>query len=442
MRAPQEAALLERAIERALENGARTRDLVSGQGEPSLTTTAMTDAVIAELDHAQQRNRKEAVMREPYVFPLSESPFSTDVPPLERRRRVLAVGADVVTDELGLVVDFMSEADTDAVLNDPRMASVAIPTLHLSEVTDGPLFELWELLMFAKNGDEHRRIRNVVAREFTAKAIEAQRPAIEAIASAQCDRLGGVGDDRALLDVRGAVRGDVSRAISWGSPNAMPTAQASWAFDLVRAFFPFMSADRRERAQRAATEFTGYLDDLLDDKRRHPSDDIASRLVADDASHGLTYPETRALAANLVFGGLEATAKAITTGVYHLLEHDKFGELGRHPELIPSAVLELLRFSPPAQSVARLAPVDLVCQDVALRGGQVASAEPRRRVPRPEAPPRSRHARPDRVGRRSSSRSVPVPTTAWARTWRRSGSPSPSRRSSSGSRTSSSTATV
>ena len=52
-------------------------------------------------------------MREPYVFPLSESPFSTDVPPLERRRRVLAVGADVVTDEIGAVIDFMSEDDVE-----------------------------------------------------------------------------------------------------------------------------------------------------------------------------------------------------------------------------------------------------------------------------------------------------------------------------------------
>ena len=135
-----------------------------------------------------------------------------------------------------------------------------------------------------------------------------------------------------------------------------------------------MSPERRERAQVAAVEFTGYLDGLLAEKRRNPSDDIASRLVADDKAHDLTYEETRALAANLIFGGLEATAKAIATGVYHLLEHDKFAELGRHRELIPSAVLELLRYSPPAQSVARLAPVDLVCQDVALRGGQVASA--------------------------------------------------------------------
>jgi cytochrome P450 len=77
---------------------------------------------------------------------------------------------------------------------------------------------------------------------------------------------------------------------------------------------------------------------------------------------------------NLIFGGLEATAKSIATGVYNLLVNDKFVELAQHRDRIPAAVLELLRFAPPAQNVARLAPVDLVCQDVALRAGQVASA--------------------------------------------------------------------
>ena len=48
----------------------------------------------------------------------------------QRRRRVLAVGADVVTDEMGMVIDFMSEADVEGVLNDPRFAAVALLTLN------------------------------------------------------------------------------------------------------------------------------------------------------------------------------------------------------------------------------------------------------------------------------------------------------------------------
>src|SRR5262245_55595085 len=128
-------------------------------------------------------------MREPYVFPLSESPFSPDVPPLERRRRVLDVGADVVTDEVGAVIDFMSEDDVEGVLNDPRFASVALPTLHLSGVTDGPLYDLWTHLMFAKDTEDHRRIRGVVVREFAPKRVERLRPEVARIASELCDGL-------------------------------------------------------------------------------------------------------------------------------------------------------------------------------------------------------------------------------------------------------------
>ena len=112
-------------------------------------------------------------VREPYVFPLDESPFSPDVPPLERRRRVLEVGADVVTDETGLVVDFMSEADVEGVLNDPRFAAVALPTLQLSGVESGPLWDLWTHLMFAKDSEEHKRIRGVVNRRVHAEADRA-----------------------------------------------------------------------------------------------------------------------------------------------------------------------------------------------------------------------------------------------------------------------------
>src|SRR6476659_2573275 len=132
-------------------------------------------------------------MREPYVFPLAESPFSTDVPPLERRRRVLEVGADVVTDEIGAVIDFMSEDDVEGVLNNPQFASVALPTLHLSGVDDGPLFELWTNLMFAKNADDHRRIRGVVVREFAPKRVERLRELLAQSAAELCDEFPATG---------------------------------------------------------------------------------------------------------------------------------------------------------------------------------------------------------------------------------------------------------
>jgi cytochrome P450 len=163
---------------------------------------------------------------------------------------------------------------------------------------------------------------------------------------------------------------------------------AVWALDLVNAFF-FMGAERRAHAEPAAVEFGAYLDDLLRAKRDAPGDDVTSKLVSENARHDMTYEETRALVANLVFGGLEATAKAITTGVFHLLDQKMWGQLAGNPELAGHAVAELLRFAPPT-GVGRFAREDLVCRDVQLHAGQFvlldleAACRDARRYPDPE----------------------------------------------------------
>ena len=312
-------------------------------------------------------------MREPYVFPVAESPFSTDVPPLERRRRVLAVGAEVVTDEIGAVIDFMSEDDVEAVLNDPRFASVAMPTLHLSGVDNGPLFELWTNLMFAKNAEDHRRIRGVVVREFAPKRVERLRAQLERSAGELCDGFPAAGEFDLWTVFAEPFAARVACALV-GIPVDDADKAARWAFDLARAFFPFMNAERRARAERSAVEILRYMDDLMQQRREQPADDLLTMLTSEAATTDLTTDEVLALAANMVFAGLEATAKALATGTYFLIAHGQLAALAGDTESIPRAVLELLRFSPPAQNVARFAPVDMVCQDVVINAGQVASA--------------------------------------------------------------------
>jgi cytochrome P450 len=99
-----------------------------------------------------------------------------------------------------------------------------------------------------------------------------------------------------------------------------------------------------------------------------------SKLTAEAAQHDLSYEETRALIANLVFGGLEATAKVITNGVYHLLVNKQWGALAAEPDNAANAVIELLRFAPPV-GTARFAREDLVVQDVQLGAGQLVTID-------------------------------------------------------------------
>ena len=308
-------------------------------------------------------------MREPHVVPLDESPFAFDVPAAERRERMRAQSADVLTDESGIIVGFRGEEDVEALLNDPRFGAVAMATLQMSGVAEGPLHDLWSLLMFGKDGADHKRLRSVVAREFTPRAVEQYRSEIEQFATTLADQ---IAVDR-VVDLWSAFALPLAARSACrvvGIPLDETDRVAVWALDLVNAFF-FMSTERRARAELAAVEFAAYLDGLLSAKGGATDDDVTSRLLADDARHDLTYEEIRALVANLVFGGLEATAKAITTGVFHLLDENRWSELAGGPELGAHAVAELLRFAPPT-GVARLAREDLVCRDVQLRSGQMA----------------------------------------------------------------------
>lgn len=312
-------------------------------------------------------------MREPYVFPMAESPFSTEVSPEVLRERIAAVGAEVITDEVGAVVMYMSEDDVESVLTDPRFVAVAMPTLQLSGVHDGPLWDLWTHLMFAKDAEDHRRIRGVVHREFTPKRVERFEPALREMAGRLADRI-RPGEPFDLWTLYARPYAARVAATLVGIPEEDADRAADWAFDLARAFFPFMSPDLVARAERSAVEIQAYMQRLLDERREEPRDDLVSMLVTPEVEASLSAEEIRALACNMIFAGLEATAKGVATGVYQLLAHGQLGRIADDPSLAPTAVLEVLRMAPPAQHVARLAGDEMVCQDVQLHAGQVASA--------------------------------------------------------------------
>ncbi len=98
-------------------------------------------------------------VREPTLLPMSESPFDLSVSGAERHRRAERITDDVVTDETGLMVGFQRSDDVEALLTDRHFGAIAMTTLQFSGVTEGPLHDLWSLLMFGKDGDEHRRLR-------------------------------------------------------------------------------------------------------------------------------------------------------------------------------------------------------------------------------------------------------------------------------------------
>ncbi|MFI1200354.1 cytochrome P450 [Streptomyces sp. NPDC020883] len=118
--------------------------------------------------------------------------------------------------------------------------------------------------------------------------------------------------------------------------------------------------DRRWRAGvEARSAMADYMGELATERDDHPSDDMISALVHDEGPEGrLTRPELMTTLTLLMIAGHETTVNLITNGMLTLLRHpDARERLRREPELMPSAVEELLRYEPPVQMLPQRTPL-------------------------------------------------------------------------------------
>lgn len=280
-----------------------------------------------------------------------------------------AAGHDVLTDPDGVVLWFLAADDAEALLTSPAIGSaVAMAVLELSGVHDGPLHDLWSVLMFGKDGEEHQRLRRTVNRRLTPRAVGELRPDVEADSA----ELLAAWPDTGTVELWDSyafplVARTACRLVGVPVEDAEPVGRL--ALRVVRAFGG-LEPDVAANTEAAAAELLAHLDGLVADDRVVPGSVLAD-LLADPRD--LTADEVRGLAANLLFGGLDATAKAIPTGVLELLTHGgAWAALAADPASVaPGAVAELLRFLPPAAGVLRFAGEATECRGVAIPAGQV-----------------------------------------------------------------------
>ncbi len=184
---------------------------------------------------------------------------------------------------------------------------------------------------------------------------------------------------------------DVVSALSVGVPLAticriigVPTSD--WT-DILRwtdgLMFPAVAvADARgdetprDTRRRLGHEYKEYLDDLIDERRRRPGDDLASALVhatIDDVP--LTQQQLHGYLVLLVGAGNETTRNAITGGVHALLEHpDERDRLAADPVgLAETATEEILRWTSPVVQFARTATADVELAGVTIKAGDTVT---------------------------------------------------------------------
>lgn len=134
------------------------------------------------------------------------------------------------------------------------------------------------------------------------------------------------------------------------------------------------SESGQDATNQALKEFKQYMKTLIEGKRKHPGEDLTSKLIyAEEDGQKLSESELYSMLFLLVVAGLETTVNLLGSGTLALLLHkDQMEKIKRQPENIQTAVEELLRYTSPVIMMAnRWAIEDFTYKDVSIKKGDM-----------------------------------------------------------------------
>ncbi|UCE87991.1 MAG: cytochrome P450 [Deltaproteobacteria bacterium] len=227
-------------------------------------------------------------------------------------------------------------------------------------------------VMLRSDPPDHTRLRGLVSKAFTPRAVEKLRPRIEAIAEELLDGLASRGAFDVIEDFAVPLPVTVI-AEMLGIPTADRATFKRWS-DILVGFLDPIASPGPEILRATADELFEYVSRIAEERRAKPADDLLSALVlAEQEGDRLSEDELHGTVALLLAAGNETTTNLIGNGLLALLRHP--GELARlraAPELVDAAVEELLRYDSPVQFTARIALEDLDFHGRPFRRGQNA----------------------------------------------------------------------
>jgi cytochrome P450 len=258
-------------------------------------------------------------------------------------------------------------ADCFAVLRDAAFSANARHQANHEQFVElakqiglGDLQELFERVMLFADPPDHTRLRRIVGKAFTPRTVEAMRPRIRAIVDERLDAMAEAGEVDLVEDLAFPLPVTVISEML-GVPSSDHAMLRAWTAVAVKALDPSDDMTVFFPAAEAIRDIRAYFDELVAERRRSPGDDLLSSLIAaQDEGDRLTHDELLDTTVLLFGAGHETTVNLIAGGVWNLLTHpDQLHDLQQEPELITSAVEELLRFGPPVQVSARTATADI-----------------------------------------------------------------------------------
>jgi cytochrome P450 len=209
---------------------------------------------------------------------------------------------------------------------------------------------------------DHTRLRRIVSKSFTPSAMERLRPRIQQLVDNVLDKAHNTGTLELIDDLAFPVPFQVISELL-----NMPTDRADelreWSQIITNSLEPTATDDDLVRSEEAIAQLVPYLTLIIEDRRKHLSDDMLSSLItAEESGEQMTTEELMAFVVLLYIAGHETTVNLIGNGTLALLKNPEQHAFVHNNGLTQSHIDELLRFDGPVQHTVRvpLVPVHYV----------------------------------------------------------------------------------
>jgi cytochrome P450 len=213
---------------------------------------------------------------------------------------------------------------------------------------DSPLYEHHTTSLVFNDPPLHTRVRRLIFGAMTARAIAELEAGLIALVDNLIVAMAEKRDVDLIEDFASAIPVEII-----GNLLAVPRNERGplreWSLAILGALEPVVTPAAAERGNRAVTEFLGYLEGLVEERRKtpgNPDKDVLTKLIQGDVSgEKLTSKELLHNCIFLLNAGHETTTNLIGNGLVALARFpDQKQRLLGNPDLIKTAIEEVLRY--------------------------------------------------------------------------------------------------
>ncbi len=263
--------------------------------------------------------------------------------------------------------------DVTAILRDKRFHSALSVLPSMAGLDASEYAGRRRRSILSMEGEEHARLRRLVAPAFTPASANRLRPTMRAVVTDLIDQVAGDGACEFVTDICEPYPIPIICELL-GAPREDWKLFSSWATDIFR-IFNGMLEDDLPAIERAAGELTEYVSAMVAERRAAPRDDLLSDLIAiEEEGDRLSTAEMTMLAEAVLMAGTDTTRNQLACCVALFADHpEQWALLAGQPELAARAVEESMRYLGAVRATVRFASEDIVYREVLFPRGTLVS---------------------------------------------------------------------